>query len=150
MSNGNKQSPTDEESPSASWDTLTELYQSCAAYIVGPGALSPYLRDRELCAKVKDQTKLVNNVQILSRDIKTYGERLMALYSRHKNKTGPVKDADDHMRLFQIFEEYVKWCSSYEAVVIPSVETVFAQLIEAGAPVTIDDRPPSPTSFLPT
>lgn len=118
------------------WDALNLLYQEILAYNTAPAMLIPHLRNRELLAKLQQNGRLqevVQNAQILERDVRTFREQLARIHTAHAGRTGSSIDADDQLASIQIWEQYTHWGASYEQVVIPTILTIMEPLLEAGA-----------------
>lgn len=133
---------TQEQAGGGVWDQLTTIYQNCGAYTTIPAMLLPFIRNRELVDKIADQQALLDHAQILSRDVAEFGARLTAIHNKHAGKTGAASNPDEHMTGLQLCQEYVGWSSSYEAVVIPTVETILDMFAAIGVDVSSVRLPP--------
>lgn len=106
------------------WSDLHNIYAECCALTTQPAALLPLLRDAELSAKVDDQNRLTQTATVLTRDAKDYNDRLQAIYTKHKARTGSTTSPDDLMACLALADEYTDWMMSYQSVVLPHVETI--------------------------
>lgn len=139
------QQQSSESRPNRGWDALKVIFQNCAAYTIAPSSLTPFIKNAELTAKIADQTKLLQQCNLLKRDVAEYANRLQAIFDRHKNRDGDVTDADQLMEVLQLQEQYIQWATSYEAVVIPTITAILDLYAAAGADTT-DARPTSPVA----
>ncbi len=129
------------------WDALNMLYQEVLVYNLTPASLVPHLRNRELLAKLQQLGRLqevVQNAQILERDVRAFRERLSGIYAQHQNRTGSSIDADDQLAAIQVWEQYTQWGASYEQVVIPTIINILEPLIDAGAALDRESLTASP------
>lgn len=132
------------------WDMLNDVYKNCAAYSLIPGALTPFVRSKTIVEKVEDKHALEQHLAILARDHKEYVERLKELHSRHADRSGHSTDTTDMMRSIQLGEEYIEWCSSFESVILPTMETIRSMLAATGVQDITIDIPQRLTPYTPT
>lgn len=115
------------------WDNLTEVYKNCAAYTCIPALLTPFIQNKELLEKVEDTQQLTEMVTVLARDVEAFANKLKKIYSIHAAKTGGTVDPDDLMRCIGISENYIRWASSYESVILPQIYAILDTFEAAGA-----------------
>lgn len=118
------------------WDSLTVMFQNMSAYTLAPATVLPFIRNNELIERVADKAALLRLAEMLNRDVKEYSEKLAQIHAQHADRTGPSVDPSDNMRAIQIGEQYMAWASSYEAVVIPNVESILDMFASIGADVS--------------
>lgn len=125
------------------WSDLHNIYMECRALTTQPAALIPFLRNKELSDKIKDQTKLHQTATVLTSDATDYNNRLQAIYDGHKHRTGTTTTPDDLMECLAVADKYTDWMMSYQTVVLPHVETLLAMYEE----VTDESDKQAPTTI---
>lgn len=113
----------------SSWDDLISLYKQLSTMLVSnlrmlvdtmqvPGVIT-YLEQSEFSETVI----LFNGIQ---RDFDTLAADLKAIYEKHQDKTGAVKDIDDFVDSIGIFEGYNNFMMRYDQIITP----VYNQIVE--------------------
>jgi hypothetical protein len=115
------------------WDSLNEMYKNCGAYTIIPALLGPFIQNKELVQLIPDPAALAESMSVLAKDVKTYADGLNAIRNQHANKSGSSADPDDLMHCIRIHENYIKWATSYESVVVPQIVAVLEQFESVGA-----------------
>ena len=100
----------------------------CRALSVAPAQVMPLFKDNAALNNIpKSQHRnLVNQAKILSQDFSKYMADLEAIYAKHKGKSGSTTSPDELMEVLNIGEEYQKWMTSFQLVVLPTVAEITA------------------------
>lgn len=115
------------------WDDARALYeQSLEAINVTHGQLAQFLSyvivDPARMALIKDPATLVNNINLLTRDISEHGNRLNAIFAKHSDRSGSTTGPDDTMLVIKLNGEYADALEVYQAVMMPTVAHIFEQI----------------------
>lgn len=102
------------------WDDLQAQFQALLEIYRHALGVQSLLNNKEACEKLENFPDVVERAGIVARDLEHYYDKLIAIHRRHKDLTGELKP-DEYMVSIQIFEDYLKWNDSFEAVVIPNV-----------------------------
>lgn len=119
--------------PDRIWDSVNNFGALASALNQLPGQLIPLLHDKELMAKIKDQSALASQVRSIVNDVRVYSESLKAIQVKHQGRTGSAKSPDENFEALMVGEDYINWCSQYQGVILPSVIEVLGQIAEVGA-----------------
>jgi hypothetical protein len=118
-----------------SWDWLKDIAKCVKNYMRAPAVILPMISNDELTATVYEQGNaeaLNGHIQLLTRDVQTYTERLQALYGRHSQRNGSSVDPDDLMNAINLSQDYRAFMASYEMVVMPTILDILAIMEKAG------------------
>ena len=115
------------------WDDARALYeQSLDAINVTHGQLAHFLsyviQDPARMALIKDPVTLVNNINVLARDINEHSNRLNAIFAKHSDRSGTTVSPDDTMLVIKLNGEYADALEVYQAVMMPTVAHIFEQI----------------------
>ncbi len=115
------------------WDVAEQFYQTAIAAVGKThGQLGDYLNqivnDDKLYERIKDNNGLLENIQLLTRDIVEHLDRLNTIHSKHADRTGGTKSPDDHALVIQIHGLYADAQQIYEANMMPTVTHIFEQI----------------------
>ena len=115
------------------WDDARDLYyKSVSAIDQTHGQLAHFLRtlvaDPEKVAMIKDTAGLVNNINLLSRDIEEHSQRLAAIFATHSDKSGGTSTPDEHLSVIQIHGQYHDALEIYDTTIMPTVTHIFEQI----------------------
>lgn len=114
------------ESNSEGWNELHGIYLECRALTTKPAEVLPFLRNKALSDKIKDQKKLHEAAQVLSKDAAEFNKSLEEIHQRHIDRTGTTTTPDDLMNCLDIGEQYSTWLYRYQVVVLPTVDTILS------------------------
>lgn len=115
------------------WDEAKNMYvNSMFAIEATHGTLAAHLKtlvsDEGALNQVKDQQGLLDNINLLFRDIKEHIDRLNAIHERHKDRSGGTVTPDDNMHLIQINGLYHDANEIYNNTIMPTVSHIFEQI----------------------
>ena len=115
------------------WDEAQNFYTMCKQAIVKvEGNLAEQLAtvvdNPELFAKVSDPKALVENVELLNRDLVEHNARLDAIYAKHADKVGGVSTLEEANAVTTINGEYASAMEVYDANIAPIVSSVLDQI----------------------
>lgn len=113
------------------WDDLNGTYQACVEMLQKHGNLQTLAQNKEVIARVKDKTTLINNIRTMATDLRNMNGELSEIYGQHKGKSGGSQDPDEVIRTIQIFEQYQLFMTRHDAVVMPTVYHIIEQFDEA-------------------
>ena len=115
------------------WDEAEKMYV-IAMFAIGAthGTLADHLKqlisDDGALAQVTDQKGLLENINLLFRDIKEHIDRLNSIHERHKDKKGGTVTPDDNMHLIQTNGLYFDAIEIYNNTIMPTVSHIFEQI----------------------
>lgn len=115
------------------WDSLNSMHTELTKYSLAPALVAPLLRNREVVAKVADKQALLQNAELLGKDVTEFSTRLKSIHAEHAGRTGSSANADEQCAAIQTNEKYLEWIGSFDAVVMPTVLNLMGQLEQAGA-----------------
>ena len=108
------------------WDELNSIYANACGLLASHAKIGDVLRDQKLLALIEDRTLLAQNIQILTKDLKTMQEELRLIHETHKDKTGSA-DIDTIMLSLEIFEKYNLFMMRVDAVLRPTMLHIVEQ-----------------------
>jgi L-serine deaminase len=119
--------------PNTFWDDANEVFEKSMNGIEATngqlaGILQAVVLDPERMSRVTDPKTLVNNINLLTRDISEHTARLHAIHAKHVTRSGGTVDADDTMMVVSINGEYADALEVYETVVMPTVTHILEQI----------------------
>lgn len=120
------------------WDWLREVAGNIRNYLRAPAVILPMLNDERLKASLIESGKtqdMVALVRRLGQDSATFGERFKALYAQHSARRGSSSDVDDMINCISLSQEYLQFMSSYESVVMSTLQEVLELMETAGLDV---------------
>ena len=112
------------------WDELNSLYMRAKAFIAAHSNLTIVLDNPDILRLIEDKKTLVENIKILTRDLRQHNEELEMIYSIHKGRHGDC-DVSDIMLHFEIFEKYSQFMTQIQAVVSPTFAHICEQTTQA-------------------
>lgn len=121
------------------WDWLRAVAQNVRNYQRAPAILLPLLGDKKLQTSIVDHNKtatLNNLVQALTKDAKAFSHRFKDIYAKHSSRRGSSSDIDDMMHCVSVSQEYLQFVSSYEMVIMPTLNEVLELMEAAGLDVS--------------
>ena len=115
------------------WDDANALYEeSIQAIATTHGQLVHFLNnvinDPERLPHIRDPQTLVQNINLLSKDIEQHVARLNAIHAKHADRKGSTTGPDDIMLIFKINGEYADALEVYDTLVSPTVAHIFEQI----------------------
>jgi hypothetical protein len=117
------------------WDWVYDISSNVRNYISAPAVIIPMLRDDKLIAEIHKQNntgRLADLVKRLTQDAQTYLHRFEALKAKHSARRGNSYDPDDLMKSIIISQEYMHYMSSYESVIMPTLQEILGIMDQAG------------------
>jgi hypothetical protein len=117
------------------WDWVRDISNNVRNYISAPAVIIPMLRDERLIAKAHEQGntgRLADLVQRLTQDAQTYLHRFEAIKAKHSQRQGNSYDPDDLMKSIIVGQDYMSYMSSYESVIMPTLQEILAVMDLAG------------------
>ena len=114
------------------WDEATSLYVTSIQGLEDThGLWADYLKETlstpEGKARIQDEAELVDNINLLTRDVAKHVELLNEIYASHKDKTGGSQTPDEHMAVIAINGRYHDAIELYNTVIMPTVTHIFEQ-----------------------
>lgn len=114
------------------WDDATNLYVvSMEGLEQTHGILVDHLQaimsDPEERAKITDQTGLVANINLLTKDVQTHVGLLKEIYADHADKKGGTVSPEEHMEVIVLNGRYHDAIELYNSVIMPTVAHIFEQ-----------------------
>lgn len=128
--NNTVQNPVREEEVFC-WDELKGLHRYCVELLSTPAPIATALSNRDIVSKCKDAGVLVHDARLLKQDMEVYSQRLQAILASHSDKSGGTDDPDQLMEALDIGEQYQQWIDSFQSVVVPTVQAISANLLNA-------------------
>lgn len=122
-----------------SWDWLREVSTNIRNYMRSPAIILPMLNDDRLKASLATAGRsadMVALVQRLNQDIVTFAERFRAIHTQHSARRGSSSNVDDMILCISLSQEYLQFMSSYESVVMPTVQEILELMETAGLDVS--------------
>lgn len=117
------------------WDWVQDVAVNIRGYLRAPAAILPFLRDQRLkesLAAKGQSAQMVDLINRLSDDTVKYTERFQAIYSKHAGRTGNSTNPDDLMMTLMIGQDYIQFMTSYESVVMATLQEILELLEHAG------------------
>lgn len=117
------------------WDWVYEVSSNVRNYISAPAVLTPMLRDERLIKAVQEQNntgRLADLIQRLTNDSQTFVIRYQAVKEKHSARRGNSSDPDDLMKSIMIGQEYMRFMSSYESIIMPTIQEILSIMDAAG------------------
>lgn len=107
------------------WGQLQQRYQECRNLMLMHLGIGNILENPEIRVHITPaiEKTLVNNIQILTRDLQERAAELQKIYAIHSDKTGNA-DENDIMLSFEVMEKYTQWLALIESVVQPTVNHI--------------------------
>lgn len=104
------------------WDELQARYAECRNLLLMHLGVGNILQNPEITGELSqgEAKTLINNIQILTRDLDARATELATIYGTHSDKIGGC-DENTIMLSFEIMEKYTQWLSLVEAVVQPTL-----------------------------
>lgn len=121
------------------WDWLREVSTNIRNYMRAPAILLPMLNDERLKESLVAANRtgdMVSLIQRLNGDVKLYVERYNAIHAQHASRRGSSSNVDDMIHCIGLSQEYIQFMSSYESVVLPTVQEVMELMETAGLDVS--------------
>jgi hypothetical protein len=115
------------------WDDAESVYtKSVLAIDQTHGQLVGFLKelvnDPQRLNSVADGPTLVNNINLLTRDIGEHKALLEAIHDEHKGFSGSTTTPDDHMAVLAIHGKYSDALEIYDSTIMPTVAHIFEQI----------------------
>lgn len=120
----------EELSSNRNWDELHERHSECLGLLAMHVGIGAVLENPEIRAEIKDPGTLVNNVRLLTKDIKERHQELEMIHAIHKDKHGGCTE-DDIMLSFEVMEKYTQWLALMQSVVMPTAAHILEITSEA-------------------
>lgn len=121
------------------WDWVYEVSTNVRNYMSAPAVLMPMLRDERLIKAVHEQGntgRLADLVQRLTNDSQTFVSRYQTVKNKHSARRGNSTDPDDLMQSIMVGQEYMRFMSSYESVIMPTIQEILGLMDTAGLDTT--------------
>lgn len=131
-----KNSKRDHDNGKAVWDVLLGVAASVGQTTNIPAILIPFLQDKELIAKISDQSRFNRLANTLNGDMRMLSAQFKGIYDQHVNRHGVAKNPDEWMSAISLHEQYIAWASTFDDVVIPTFLDMLSMLQAAGADTT--------------
>jgi hypothetical protein len=113
------------------WDELHQIHRDAASMLAAGGNIAHHLRDRDLMSHVKNMQLLLENEDLLRRDMEKMNVELSEIYATHSSRTGGASDGQDLLSSYQAYEHYNLFTQRYNAVVMPTIYHLTEQIQEA-------------------
>jgi hypothetical protein len=117
------------------YDWLRDIAQNVRTYMQAPAVLLPFTNDARLVASLEANGKterMAEMLRSLGGDALAYADRFRAIQARHSSRRGSSVDADDLFVAIRISQDYIQLMTSYEAVVVATIEEALVLLEQAG------------------
>ena len=79
-------------------------------------------------ARIDDFDGLLQNINLLTRDIRTHVQTLNAIYDKHKDKVGGTVEPEEHLEVIGINGQYADAIQLYNTTIMPTVTHIFEQI----------------------
>lgn len=112
------------EKTEQNWESLEDIYQAIGSGIVETAEQVNQAVQMIRSVGIENNRELAISVNGLTRDIEAYAETLAQIHKRHAGKTGQVKDGDELVSLFSIFEDYSALNGRMRANTMPVMLTI--------------------------
>jgi hypothetical protein len=142
----NKQNQGGTEVPLV-WDALAGLSAAVSQVTLVTASLIPFLNDKELMSKLKDEAlvRFNRSASTLERDVREMTLRFNEIYQQHRGRTGGTTDQTEWFKTIQLSEQYVAWAADFDAVVIPTFVDMLHMLQAVGADINTVSIPSAST-----
>lgn len=117
------------------WDWVYDVSSNVRNYMSAPAVLMPMLRDDRLIAAVQAQNntgRLADLITRLTNDSTLFVGRYQTTKDKHAARRGNSVDPDDLMKSIMIGQEYMRFMSSYESIIMPTIQEILAIMDTAG------------------
>jgi hypothetical protein len=121
------------------WDWVYDVSSNVRNYISAPAVLMPMLRDERLIAAVQEQNntgRLADLITRLTSDSQLFVTRYHTTKEKHSARRGNSADPDDLMKSIMVGQEYMRFMSSYESIIMPTIQEILGIMDKAGLDTT--------------
>jgi hypothetical protein len=110
------------------WEEIELIYDSLARGLLDSSVeINAAIGQIRVLSKA-DNKELAAIINTGVRDITEFANALAAIHDRHKHLSGVIKDENDHMLMFTVFNEYMILTEKFRAVTFPLVLTLTEEL----------------------
>lgn len=113
------------------WTEVACIYNQCIALMATNSQIHTVISNGKLTPHFRDHKQLIQNIQILSRDLTQVKNELAEINAQHQDKIGSPVDVDDYAFAMHVGEQYAAWMERYEGVIMPTVRFINEQVYEA-------------------
>jgi hypothetical protein len=112
----------DEFSSNTNWSDLQARHHECAGLVAMHMGVASVIEQPEILAEIQphEQTLLVQNINLLTKDLAERIEELNKIYATHSDKSGAATE-DNIMLSFEIMEKYTMWLTLVQSNIQPTV-----------------------------
>lgn len=114
------------------WDALANLSGAVGQVTNVTSLLIPFLQDKELIAKIADQSRFNRLASTLDRDLRDMTQQFRTIQNQHSGRHGHTSDPTEVMRAIDIQEQYVEWAGRFDDVIIPTFSDMLEMIQGAG------------------
>ena len=132
------------------WDSLHATHRNVQQFSLAPALVVPFLRQKEIVAKVDKPRELLAHAELLAKDMTQFSQDLNAIAATHADRTGSSTDADDLVLAIQTNEQYIAWTDRFNDVVMPTVIEIMGKLQSAGVDVNNLPKVEAPAALMAT
>lgn len=113
------------------WDDVSNICRSCYGLLRSHLELQKVIENVNIRSAIKDTSLFEKNIRVLTKDLISLNQELLALNELHKDKKGKATNPDDHLLGISIYEKYHMFMERHQNVVMPTVAHLIDQLGEA-------------------
>jgi hypothetical protein len=121
------------QQPNQCWDDLKGIYNTCqAALTTMTSRIVDIYNTNGLAHFIENKAEIAQLLRGLRQDRKEFQDELTAIYKLHADKFGGSVESYLDRESLEIFESYRNWQAKFEAVYVPTVERLVAEVAAVG------------------
>ena len=121
------------QQPNQCWDDLNGIYNNCQAALTTMTArIVAIYKTEGLVSFIENKAEVAQLLRGLRQDRNEFQAELTAIQQLHAGKTGGSEESYLDRESLEIFENYRNWHARFEAVFVPTVERLVAEVADIG------------------